>query len=285
MFSRPQNRNGQVAAEPRIDRDDAAGVAIEARGITVAVRGKVLVDDVSLRCPAGEVVGIVGPNGAGKTTLLKAMAGLTKPTRGSVKIGGNDLAAMSVGQRSQRVAYAPQIAAIHPFNAIDMVLMGRYPYLNRFQLEDAGDRDVARAALSETDTLEFADRRVDTLSGGERQRVMLARVLAQDTDVILADEPVASLDIKHQLLAMRLLRDRARARGVAVCVIMHDLNLAAMYCDTVVAMRDGRRVAGGAPPDILTAELIREVFQVNARVSRAGRNGSTRLRIELEGAE
>lgn len=272
------SRRADVAPKSAIRNDTPA---IEARGICVKSGGSLLVDDVSLRCDGGEVVGIIGPNGAGKSTLLKALAGITRPASGYAKIHGEPVSRMPATTRSQMISYAPQSPSPLPFTAIDNVLMGRYPYLRRFQLEDASDRHLARAALAQTETLQFADRKVDSLSGGERQRVMLARVIAQDTAVILADEPVASLDIKHQLLAMALLRDRAHRHGVAVIVVMHDLNLAAMYCDRILVMHDAKAVATGPPADIVTSELISNVFQVDASVSVSERNARPVVRIEI----
>lgn len=279
-FTLPTLSRREVAAHESSARDDA--VAVEARGVSVTAGGNVLVNEVSFTCDGGEVVGIIGPNGAGKSTLLKTMAGIMRPASGQVMIHGHPVSQMSAALRSQTVAYAPQSAAVLPFTALDVVLMGRYPYLRRFQLEDRSDRLAARSALIRTDTLQFADRKVDTLSGGERQRVMLARVIAQDTSVILADEPVASLDIKHQLLAMALLRDRARNHGAAVVVVMHDLNLAAMYCDKIVAMHRAKAVAAGAPAEVITSQLIRDVFQVDASVTVSDRNGGPAIRIELD---
>ena len=270
----------QRAPSPTRATDTANPSAIVARDITVTIRGSTLVKDVNLTCPAGQVTGIIGPNGAGKTTLLRTMAGLTKPTLGSVTINGNPVHAMTASEKSRLIAYAPQSAAIHPFTAIDMVLMGRYPYLRRWALEAADDRKAAHDALTQTDTAQFADRRVDTLSGGERQRVLIARVLAQDTDVILADEPVASLDIKHQLLTLKLLRERAQSHHVAVCIVMHDLNLAATYCDNILAMHQGSAVAIGPPNDVLTPDLIQHVFQVNATVD-TDAGGAAQIRVNL----
>ena len=265
------------AAASHTVRSDPAAIVVD--GVTVTVRGKTLVSDVSLECPAGKVMGIIGPNGAGKTTLLKTMAGLTKPTHGFVAVNGKPVQSMTPSETSRLIAYAPQSAAVHPFTAIDMVLMGRYPYLRRFQLEAAEDRQAAYDALRKTDTAQFANRRVDTLSGGERQRVMIARTLAQDTDVVLADEPVASLDIKHQLLTLKLLRERARKSDVAVCIVMHDLNLAATYCDHILAMHRGQAVATGRPQAVLTPDLIQHIFQVSATVD-TNDDGTIHIRVD-----
>ena len=281
MMSTSDTAPTRAAAVFAPSATEASDPVLQARNVSVTVRGITLVDNASVECASGEVVGIIGPNGAGKSTLLKTMAGITRTSLGQVTIHGRPVSSMSAASRSRLIAYAPQSVATHPFTAIDMVLMGRYPYLRRFQLEDSDDREAARAALADTDTLEFSERKVDTLSGGERQRVMLARVLAQDTDVILADEPVTSLDIKHQLLTLALLRERARNHQVAVIVVMHDLNLAATYCDRLVAMHDAKTVATGAPAEVLTTELIRQVFQVEARVTVSEDNGAIIDQIRL----
>lgn len=267
-------------------RRDGA-VALRAESVSYSVGGKRLVDDVSYECRGGEVFGVVGPNGAGKTTLMQVAAGLLDATHGGARIFDRDISQLSVAERALHIGYAPQSVGPHPFTALDMVLMGRYPYLSRWQLEDAEDRRIAMEALRATETAEFADRRVDTLSGGERQRVVLARVLAQQTDVVIADEPVASLDIRHQLLAMAVLRERAARADVAVCVVMHDLNLAARFCDSILVMQEGRAIACGPPGEVFTPELIREVFGVDAQVHHRAGSGSSEddapVRIDVVG--
>ena len=180
------------------------------------IAGHTIVDEVSFSGRRGEVVGIIGPNGAGKTTMLKVLAGLLKPTAGIVRIGDTRIDAMPVSTRSKRIAYVPQTTGVHPFTALEMVLMGRYPHLRRFQIEAEDDAEIAFSAMKQMHVEQFQNRRVDTLSGGERQRVLLARALAQNGDVLFVDEPITSLDIKHQLMSLQVLRDEAMKREVAV---------------------------------------------------------------------
>ena len=245
---------------PRLDE------AFSARGVSVRMGGSLIVDNVSLSGRRGEMVGIIGPNGAGKTTMLKVLAGLQKPKTGSVEIGETRLEDMAFSTRSKGIAYVPQSVGAHPFTALEMVLMGRYPHLRRFQIEAEEDTEIALTAMQRLHVEQFKDRRVDTLSGGERQRVLLARALAQQGNVLFVDEPITSLDIKHQLLSLRVLRDEARERNVAVCTVLHDLNMASRYCDQLVLMSEGRVVTEGDPKSVITASRIEEVFGVRARV-------------------
>ncbi|MYA60044.1 MAG: ABC transporter ATP-binding protein [Chloroflexi bacterium] len=240
--------------------------AFSARNVTVRIGGNTIVDDVSINGQRGDVVGIIGPNGAGKTTLLKVLAGLLKPTMGSATIGDAAIDEMPVSTRSRRISYVPQSTGLHPFTALEMVLMGRYPHLRRFQIEAEDDTEIAISAMKRMRVDQFIDRRVDTLSGGERQRVLLARALAQHGDVLFVDEPITSLDIKHQLMSLQVLKDEAIKRGVAVCAVLHDLNMAARYCDQLVLMLNGHVVADGEPKDVITEESVHSVFGVHARV-------------------
>ena len=253
---------------------DAA--AFSAKGLSVRIGNNNIVDDVSLAGNFGELLGIIGPNGAGKTTLLKVLSGLLKPSSGSVEIVGVDLEKMPSSTRSRQIAYVPQITGAHPFTALELVLMGRYPHLRRFQIESEDDTEIAIEAMERMDVAQFKGRRVDTLSGGERQRVLLARALAQRGDVLFVDEPITSLDIKHQLLALQVLKDEARERSVAVCAVLHDLNMAARFCDRVVLLTEGRMIDEGEPDSVITERHVAEVFGVRARVVRRARsNGVT----------
>ena len=240
--------------------------AFSANDVSVRIAGNSIVDEVSFSGRRGEVVGIIGPNGAGKTTMLKVLAGLLKPSEGTVKIGNARIDDMPVSTRSKRIAYVPQSSGIHPFTALEMVLMGRYPHLRRFQIEAEDDAEIAISAMKLMQVEQFVDRRVDTLSGGERQRVLLARALAQRGDVLFVDEPISSLDIKHQLMSLQVLKDEAINREVAVCAVLHDLNMAARYCDQLVLMSNGRVVADGEPESVITEESVHSVFGVHARV-------------------
>lgn len=239
--------------------------ALEAKYAVVSLGGHRVLDRVSVRVNSGEVLGIVGPNGSGKTTLLRAMARLVGVEQGEVLMNGTDLTDTSAQQRARDIAYMPQSAGNHSFTALEFVLMGRYPHLGRFKLESRSDIEIAEAAMRRTGTSEFAHRRLQTLSGGERQRVLLARVLAQQAEVLLLDEPTASLDMQHQLLTMETARTEA-SNGAAVAVVLHDLSLAARYCDRLVLMNKGTVVGDGAPWDVISQSTLRDVFAVDAAV-------------------
>ena len=241
---------------------------IEARHLSVRLGDFLAVDEVSIDAAAGEVVGVIGPNGSGKTTLIRAMAGLVRLAAGEVWLGGVPLADVPVAQRARRIAYMPQFAERHPFTAEELVLMGRYPHLGRFEIEGVNDRVLARAAMERTHTLGFASRQMETLSGGERQRVVLARVLAQQAEVMALDEPTSSLDLRHQLAAMETVREEARLRGAAAVVVMHDLSVAARYCDRLFLMSEGKVISSGPPGDVITSENLRRSFEVEAIVGR-----------------
>ncbi|MCC8937221.1 ABC transporter ATP-binding protein [Bradyrhizobium sp. Arg68] len=220
--------------------------------------------DISLSLAAGHLVALVGPNGAGKTTLLRALAGLI-PSSGDIRIGGDALSTLSLRERAKRFAYLPQGHMVHwPLPARDIVALGRYPHgaTDPARLSQQDIEAVLRA-MQAVDVTEFADRRVTELSGGERSRVALARVLAVEAPVILADEPTASLDPRHQIDVMQRLRNVADT-GVLVVVVTHDLGLAARFADHVLVLSEGRLAAQGAPPAALSETVLAEVFRVRA---------------------
>jgi iron complex transport system ATP-binding protein len=236
-------------------------------GITVTYKsgGRELVAlrDASLALQAGEVVGLVGPNGSGKTTLIRAVTGVLKPGTGRVRVNGLDITHLRQAALARLVAVVPQDPVLPPaFSALSCVLMGRTPHLRLLQNEGASDLHAARRAMLATDTWRFADRLLGELSGGERQRVVVARALAQETAILLLDEPTAHLDLGHQAGVLDLMRRCARDDGKAVLAVVHDLTLAARYCDRLVMLRGGVVVASGPPADVLTPELLREVYGV-----------------------
>jgi iron complex transport system ATP-binding protein len=237
---------------------------LTARGLSVTLAGRLVLNDVTLALSSGHLVGLVGPNGAGKTTLLRALAGLV-PSVGAVEIGGAALSSLSLRDRARRFAYLPQGHIVHwPLPARDIVALGRYPHgaTDPARLTPKDTEAVVRA-MQATDVMEFSERRVTELSGGERSRVALARVLAVEAPVILADEPTASLDPRHQFDVMKSLRASAD-KGVLVIVVTHDLGLAARFADTVLVLSDGRLVSQGAPAEALSEKIMGDVFRISA---------------------
>jgi len=239
---------------------------LEAADVVVRLGGNLVVDGATLELRAGELTVLVGPNGAGKTTLMRALAGLI-PTEGRIAIEGRALGSFSPRERAQRVAYLPQGHVFHwPMAAAAVVALGRHPHADVFSSLTDADRAAVERALIATGTVPFAARAVTTLSGGERARVALARALASEAPILVADEPTVSLDPRHQLVVMELLRHVAQG-GAAVLAIVHDLALAARFGDRVVVMDRGRLVAQGPPGEVLTPERIGTVFGVEAVIA------------------
>jgi len=231
-------------------------------------------DDVSVTVERGSLTGLLGPNGCGKTTLLNLLSGVLQPARGQVSLNGIRLAGRSRRDIARHLAVVPQ--ETHPafdYTVMEMVLMGRHPHLGTFELEGPSDLALARDSLAATGTDHLAGRAYMTLSGGEKQRVVIASALTQSPEVLLLDEPTASLDLGYQLEVAALLRRLNRDRGVTMVLATHDLNLAASLCDRLILMRDGRVVAQGATRDVLTAASIRRIYDVDADVSFHGAAG------------
>ena len=255
--------------------------AISAQDLTYEIEGKTLLHGVSLHADRGQLVGVVGPNGAGKSTLLRVISGALRNHGGAVRLEGAELTALSSGDVASALALVPQIAPYtHGFTAIELVLMGRYPHLGRFQIEGEEDDRIARDAMRLTETEQFADRTLDTLSGGERQRVFVARALAQQPRILLLDEPTSNLDVLHQLKVLDLVR-RLVDDGLAAVAAIHDLNMAARYCDRLVLLSGGRVLAEGQPCEVLSPETIESAFGVESAVYRDPITGS--LAIGLVG--
>ena len=230
--------------------------------------------DVTLAIRPGSLTALLGPNGCGKTTLLKLLAGILSPQSGVVELDGIPLKTMTRKAVARRIAVVPQ--ETHPafeYSVMDMVLMGRHPHLATFTLEGPTDMAIAAEALRATGTIHLAHRLYSTLSGGEKQRVVIASALAQQPQVLLLDEPTASLDLGYQLEVASMLRDLNHQRDVTMVVATHDLNLAAALCDTVVMMREGRVLAEGATRDVLSRENVARLYDVEADVSFHDRAG------------
>jgi len=250
--------SGAVATVP------AEIVRVEA--LAFGYPGRDVLRGIDFCARAGEVVGLCGPNGAGKSTLLRLILGLLSPRAGRVVLGGDPVAGLARREIARRAALLMQDGPLElPLSVREVVALGRLPHLRRFEAERPSDQTAIDAAMELTDTRAFAGRRVTELSGGERHRVQLARALAQDTPLLLLDEPTASFDVAHQLQALQLLR-AAAARGRAVLVALHDLSLAARSCDRILLLGDGLLHADGPPAQALTEENLARLFRVRARV-------------------
>ena len=237
---------------------------LSATGLNASLGKRKVLHDISLSLSSGHLVALVGPNGAGKTTLLRALAGLI-PSDGEIRISGDALSSLSLRERAKRFAYLPQGHMVHwPLPARDIVALGRYPHgaTDPARLSP-GDTEAVLRAMQAVDVMAFGDRRVTELSGGERSRVALARVLAVEAPVILADEPTASLDPRHQIDVMQNLRSVAD-KGVLVIVVTHDLGLAARFADHVLVLSEGRLAAQGAPTEALSEAVMADVFRISA---------------------
>lgn len=234
---------------------------LAAHDIGYCLNGRWLVQSVSLTLSAGEVVALAGPNGAGKSTLLSLLAGDLPLASGEIWLGGQPLSRMSaLAQAQRRAVLRQQVAMTFPFTALEVALMGRAPHL-RGQTESARDVAIAQEALAQTETAPFAARPLPTLSGGEQARVQMARVLAQTAPILLLDEPTAALDLRHQHRVLQLAR-RAADQGGAALIVLHDVNLAALYANRIGVMQQGRLRAIGAPWDVLRADLLSDVYGV-----------------------
>ena len=245
-------------------------LALEASNVSFAYdsRDGNVVEDVTLAVPQGAIVGLLGPNGSGKTTLLRLLAGTLTPRGGRIAIGAVPIEALSRRALARLVAVVPQEThSTFDFNVVEIVLMGRYAHLGRFEVEGAGDLRIAREALAATGTSALEARRFATLSGGEKQRVVIASALAQSAGILLLDEPTASLDVAFQLEMAALLSRLNRERDVTLVVSTHDLNLAATLCTELVLMKQGRVLARGPTASVLTADNIRSVYAVQADVA------------------
>jgi iron complex transport system ATP-binding protein len=237
---------------------------LAAQDVGVTLSGRTVLDGISLSLSSGHLVALVGPNGAGKTTLLRALAGLV-PSTGSIAVGGDRLSSLALRERAKRFGYLPQGHVVHwPLPAKDVVALGRYPHgaTDPARLSPTDEQAVLRA-MQATNVAEFAERPVTELSGGERSRVALARVLAVEAPIVLADEPTASLDPRYQIDVMLNLR-HAADRGTLVLVVTHDLGLAARFADTVIVLSGGRLAAEGKPAEALSDRIMADVFRITA---------------------
>lgn len=236
---------------------------IQTDTIQVSFGSKTILHDISLAIQDKEFVGIIGPNGSGKSTFLKCLYRVLQPSGGKIYFDGSELSSLSHRDTALKMAVVAQHSTVNfDFSVLEMVLMGRSPYKGLLDRDQLDDYEIARHALSEVGLSDFESRNFNTLSGGEQQRVILARALAQRTECLVLDEPTNHLDIKYQLELMTIVK---RLDATVVSAI-HDLNLAAIYCDRIIALKDGHIVCSGTPQEVLTAETIRHIYGVSAMV-------------------
>ncbi|MBW2418205.1 MAG: ABC transporter ATP-binding protein [Deltaproteobacteria bacterium] len=242
---------------------------LQASGLRFSYGDAPVLRDIELRGHAGEFVGLLGPNGSGKTTLLELLMGLRKPDAGTVSIEGTPLDSLRRKSLARKVSLVPQeVGLSFALTVRETVAMGRNPHLGRFEPERQQDLDAIAYALDVTSTEALADRTVDALSGGERQRVMIARAIAQETPLLLLDEPTANLDVSHQLEILHLVRETVGGGACAIAAI-HDLSLASRYCDRLLLLSEGELVAEGVPSEVITVENLARYFGIDAHIGPA----------------
>ncbi|MEU4312348.1 ABC transporter ATP-binding protein [Nocardia sp. NPDC024068] len=254
-----------MAGEPGAETGPAA--RLRADRLRLGYRNRVISEELTVDVPDGTFTVIIGPNACGKSTLLRALSRLLAPESGAVLLDGKQIGSYPAKEVARRIGLLPQTStAPEGIRVADLVARGRYPHQSLIRQWSHADEEAVAAAMTATGVDELSGRLVDELSGGQRQRVWIAMVLAQETPIVLLDEPTTFLDIAHQIQLLDLCRDLNRETGRTVVAVLHDLNHAFRYADHLIAMRDGAVVATGAPRDIVTAELVQKVFDLGCRV-------------------
>lgn len=242
------------------------------KGLTLHRGDRVILDQVHIRLARGEMLGLIGPNGAGKSTLLRLLAGVLQPDDGQLTLDDRSFTGLPMGERAKRIAYLPQLNQIAwPLKVERLVELGRIPHLEPWQHPGADDRTIVERVMGQTDLLALRGRTFDTLSGGEQARVLLARALVTEPDILLADEPVAALDPAHQLDVMELLADHCNS-GRSVIVVLHDLTLAAHYCQRLQLLHEGATLAEGEPEKVLSEKNLANAYAIELMETAASPN-------------
>lgn len=255
---------------------------IDLKGVWFRYRSEWVLKEMELGVAMGEILGVVGPNASGKTTLLGVMAGILEPQKGTVLLGGKEIKSLKRKQVARQLAVVPQDSGVmRGFTALEVVLMGRNPFLGPFSFEGKEDREIAMEALVSTGCGHLWARPVEQLSGGERQRVLLARALAQKCPILLLDEPTAHLDLRYQVEFLELLVNLHREKELTIVWVSHDLNLASLICNRILVLLDGRKRAIGRPEEVVTEEMIWEVFGVRAILDFHPKTGTPRVTPEI----
>lgn len=241
---------------------------LEAKGLAFEVDGKALLSDFNLNFEPGKIYALVGHNGSGKSTLLKLLAQQQKATDGDVLLQGKSVSRWSDKQFAQQVAYLPQhLPATDSLSAKDLVSFGRYPWHGLLGRLSKQDKQYVEQAMHMTDTSKYADRLVETLSGGERQRIWLAMLLAQRTQYLLLDEPLSALDIAHQVEMLKLIKQLAEELKLGVLIVIHDINMAARYCDEIVALHSGKIIAQGRVEEVFTEQKLNAIYGIDMQIT------------------
>ncbi|EWY37575.1 iron-hydroxamate transporter ATP-binding protein [Skermanella stibiiresistens SB22] len=233
------------------------------KGVGFSVPGRDLLQPLDLTLDGRSIHGLIGPNGSGKSTLIKLLAGQKKPSRGKISFGGKPVADWAGKAFARKVAYLPQFTpAADGMTVRELVALGRFPWHGTLGRVTAADHAAVDEAITRTGMAPLAGRLVDSLSGGERQRAWLAMMLAQQTECLLLDEPTSALDVAHQVEVLALVRQLSRERGLGVVIVLHDVNMAARYCDELLALGEGRLVARGTPAEIMRPEMLDRIYGV-----------------------
>jgi iron complex transport system ATP-binding protein len=240
---------------------------LSTKNLSLAYDGVPIIHDLNLNIPSGKITALVGANGCGKSTLLRGMARLLKPRSGKVYLDGKSILKFSTKEVAQQLGILPQgPVAPEGLTVRDLLAQGRYPYQTWLQQWSAKDEKIVQQALVITNLQELADRPLDTLSGGQRQRAWIAMALAQDTDILLLDEPTTFLDLAHQIEILDLLYELNQSQGRTIVMVLHDLNQACRYADYLVAVKQGRILAVGEPKLVMTEDTVQEVFELQCRI-------------------
>lgn len=240
---------------------------LKIQNLSVYYGKRQVLHDIQLEVHSGEVVALIGPNGAGKSTLIRSISGVVPIRSGIIKVNDTDVTSLSSMQRAQQIAVVPQAVSMPPaFTVWETALLGRTPYLNFLGQTSSKDEAVARLALEQVDASHLVESRMDEISGGEQQRVLLARALAQDTPILLMDEPTTHLDLPHQIDLLKLIKKQAREKNLTVLVALHDLNLASLFADRIAIVENGLLCVAGSPQETLTSEILRSVYHMQVHV-------------------
>ncbi|HHV60679.1 MAG TPA: ABC transporter ATP-binding protein [Clostridiaceae bacterium] len=259
-------------------------MVLEIKGLSFSIDERKILKNIDLKVEKGEFIGLIGPNGAGKSTLLKCINGINK-AEGSIKVKGCEISKLDGRKIAREISLMHQDTLItFPFQVIDVVLMGRYPHNGRLKGESLEDYEIARRYMKLTETLELSERKITNVSGGERQRVLFAKTLTQETGIILLDEPTASLDIAYQEQIFDYARELS-GNGKTVIAAVHDLKIAARYCNRLILMKDGIILADGKPAEVLTAENLKSAYGVNAIIYRNSITGQMDFYISKRNGE